>query len=591
MVTDSVPLKPDDLINYDMLQQLQDGFAAVTGMCLVLCRRDGKVLTKPSLGNALCSLLCENDHKRAEPFVAEAVEAAKQLSLYDTAPRTFSRGAMELYAAPVVVRGMRLATMVACRNPCPLLVGKSADQIAETTGIDLDQVKQAMSKSVTLGGAQLKAAIEHLHSITTTLAYAWEQQHKLRMRIKEAAILHSLISMFAGKASLDEILEAAAQQAIEATAATACSIRVIDQQSGELTIRAVANLSAEYLQKGPVKVADSPVDQEALKGQCVYIENMATDPRVLYKQQAKDEGLASGLAVGMVYRDKPVGVVHLYTDTPHRFDEFELSHLQAIASQICLAIVNTYLRDEAIRAEQMDRQMKLAGQVQRRMIPKTAPSVQGLDIGTVYRPSFSVGGDFYDFAVLSGDRLGFAIADVAGKGIPASLQMASLRAALRAHTLEYHEVVDVIDLAAKAFRRDTLPGEFATVFMGTIDPAKNVISYVNAGHNPPVIVRDHTLEMLKVSGPIIGVFDKHTYKSFEVALAPGETLVMYTDGATDAMNFDHHRFGDDRLLEAIRKYAEMPAQQMADSILWDIRRFAGLATQSDDITIVVLKHT
>ncbi|MFA5863250.1 MAG: GAF domain-containing SpoIIE family protein phosphatase [Phycisphaerae bacterium] len=413
---------------------------------------------------------------------------------------------------------------------------------------------------------------------------------ELRQRVNELTILHGLTSLLAGRADLDQILKITAEQVVKVVEGKGCSIRIYNPDTRELQIKAVANLSAEYLRKGPLKLERSPIDQAALAGEPAYIENMLTDPRVIYKEEAQREGIVSGLAVGMIYRGQAVGVLHIYSSQPHTYEHFEIECLKAIASQAASAIINAQLFQESIEAERMQRQLKMAADIQGHMLPKKSPNLPNIQIGSIFEPSYLVGGDFYDFQEFPNGQLGIVIADVAGKGIPASLQMASLRATIRAYIDQGKSLDALMKMVDKAFRRDSLSGEFATLIMGMIDPVKGTLTYVNAGHNPALLIRNHLVEQLKVSGPALAIFDDPEFPSQTIQLAASDRLVLFTDGIVDAMNFDGQSFSLNRLIASINRYADLSAQKMADNILWDVRRFIGLATQSDDMTLMVITY-
>ena len=319
------------------------------------------------------------------------------------------------------------------------------------------------------------------------------------------------------------------------------------------------------------------------------ITDAPTDPRTSYPQQARKEGIVSGLVCGMIYRGKPVGVLRVYTGEPHVFSASEESLLQAVASQAAAAIVNARLFAEALEAERYERQLAYAGEVQRRMIPSAPPCCERIEIGAVYRPTFQVGGDFYDFIVLPKENLGIAIADVSGKGVPASLQMASVRSALRVNAYHTYDIDRVLTEVNQLLCRDTTVGEIATVFYGVIAPGVGRLTYCNAGHDPPMLLRKNEVQYLEAGGMVLGVDPDATFDRGIIHLEPGDVLLLYTDGAVEAMNFADEPFGRKRLTDSFRRYADQPAQRATENILWDIRRFRGLADRMDDLTLVVLK--
>jgi len=582
-------IRVDELLDLEDLQSLQDGFAAITGLSVVLCRVDGKILTRLSLGNKLCRLYHDDSSKKTkcQEHITKAAEKIAQLDHIQTV-ECFA--GMTVFAAPIVVEGHRLATIVVCNNPCLCFQGQPVDKIAGQTGLTNQEVEQCLADTPLLRSEQLEASIMLLHSLATTLAKLSLREYQLRQRLNELTILHNLTSLLAGRADLDQILKITAEQVVRVVEGKGCSIRIYNADTKELQIKAVANLSAEYLRKGSLKLERSPIDQQALAGEPVYIKNMLTDPRVIYKREAQQEGIISGLAVGMIYRGQAVGVIHIYRSDPRPYDKFEVECLKAIASQAASSIINARLYQESLEAERMQRQLKLAAEVQRRMLPKKAPNIPNVEIGSIYEPSYLVGGDYYDFLELPDRRSAVVIADVAGKGVPASLQMASLKSMLRVFADQCSDLTTLVKMTNQVFRRDSLAGEFATLLIGMVDPDAGTFSYVNAGHYPAILVRDNKIEQLNVSGPALAIFDRPDFVAYTLPLQPGDKIVLYTDGFLDAMNFDQQCFGLERLIASVQKHANLPAQKMADNIVWDVRRFVGLTTQSDDMSLVAIHY-
>jgi serine phosphatase RsbU (regulator of sigma subunit) len=367
----------------------------------------------------------------------------------------------------------------------------------------------------------------------------------------------------------------------------AASIRLIDQEHDELVIKAVHNLSQGYLNKGPIRLSKSEIDNIALSpvGYC-YVRDLANDPRVLYPADAKSEGIVSFLCVGMRYKGKPVGVLRIYTDTEQQFSQLRISLLKAVAAQAAAAIENTRLLTETIEAEALEKQVRMAAEVQQRMIPQEPPHVPGVDLFAVYVPCFELGGDFYDFIPLPYDNLGLVIADVSGKGVPASLIMASVRAALRAQVDNVYYLYEVIRRLNLMLHRDSKPTEFVTLFYGVLDANNRRLTYCNAGHPPGLILRDGQIIELGSDNMVLGVNPEEAYTQSVIDLQPNDLLLLYTDGLTDAMNFKQETFGRQRIVEAFKK-SGATAEIVAQNVLWEMRKFVGLSKRTDDVTMIV----
>jgi sigma-B regulation protein RsbU (phosphoserine phosphatase) len=311
----------------------------------------------------------------------------------------------------------------------------------------------------------------------------------------------------------------------------------------------------------------------------------------MYPQEARQEGIVSALCAPLVYRGRPEGVIRVYTGEPHRFDWFQIAMLQSIAAHAAAAIVNARLIDEALRAADIKRELRIAADVQHRLTPATMPRVPGFEIGAVYAPCYELGGDFYDFLDLPPDNLGVAICDVSGKGIPASLLMASIRASLRAHASSIYDMSVVLERVNRDLCADAEVGNFATMFYGVIDYRTRRFTYANAGHVPPVLIRGGRSTGLLTGGGLLGIARGGRWRNEHLTLQGGDVLLACTDGLTEALNHAEEAFGAKRVeqaaVEAIGR--GLSAQAIARHVVWTMRRFTGLQTRFDDLTLMVIK--
>lgn len=419
-----------------------------------------------------------------------------------------------------------------------------------------------------------------------------EREEQLRYRLEELGTLYRLTAEFSSQRDLDTLLNQVARTVVDVLGLKACSIRLLDAERNELLVRAVANLSQEYLEKGPILLEESEIDREVLEtGRPLYIPDETTDPRVLYPAEAKREGIVSALVAPMIYKDEPQGIIRVYTDHPHEFDWFEVSLLQAIAAQAASAVVNTNLYQEAVQLATVRRHLSMAAEVQQRMIPDSPPKVQGFDLGAMYVPCYELGGDFYDFIPLSEQNWAVAICDVVGKGVRASLLMASVRASLRGHAVNIYEMSRVLDKVNRDLVADSLISDFATMFYGVLDVDERRLTYANAGHPPPLLVRDGKLCHLETGGWVLGIQPGTHYRHDSFEFRSGDLLLMYTDGLADAMNFADESFGVDRIERSVLEADAMgcSAQSVVKHIVWNMRKHAGLTQRTDDTTLVAIR--
>ncbi|MGM9689162.1 MAG: PP2C family protein-serine/threonine phosphatase [Alloprevotella sp.] len=246
--------------------------------------------------------------------------------------------------------------------------------------------------------------------------------------------------------------------------------------------------------------------------------------------------------------------------------------------------------------ESIKSDLAIAGEIQQAILPRKFPPFPALkaqvDIFASMTPAKEVGGDFYDFFQIDETHLGFVIADVSGKGVPASLFMAVSRTLLRAtglRGLPSHECMNIVN---KLLCKESLDSMFVTVFYGIYNLETGEIDYTNAGHNPPYVLKhNNQVEALPLSQNfIVGVFDDFVYKNSTLTLQPGDTLVLYTDGVTEAFNPEKEQFGDTGLEKTLKSVPGAGSQEITEALLEDIHDFAGDEPQSDDITTLMLKR-
>ncbi len=414
---------------------------------------------------------------------------------------------------------------------------------------------------------------------------------KTKKQIERDELINLLTTLVAGEFSLQEVLDKLAEAAVKIVGVKACSIRLLNEEAGDLKMRSTYGLSEEYRSKGVVSKNDTVV-KAAFAGQAVVLDDMRLDDRVKYKEAAIKEGLVSQLTVAMQFKGRAIGVLRLYSPRPMRFDEDDINLARAVASQCAVAITNARLYTEAIEGARMAEQMRLAGLIQRKMIPERPPQIPGLDIAAAYIPCFDVGGDFYDFLKISDNCIAVAIADVMGKGMPAALMMSCFRSAVRAYAdIEGggKAIQTITNKLNKMICGECSEGEFITFFYAVIDAEKGTITYCNCGHEPTVLIRDGQIIDLEKGGLVLGVDPQAEYEIETVELKDGDSLLFYTDGLIDAANFDDELWGRENLLETAKKFSTDSAKQMMKNILGYRRRFVGLTRQIDDTSIVVVK--
>ncbi len=262
----------------------------------------------------------------------------------------------------------------------------------------------------------------------------------------------------------------------------------------------------------------------------------------------------------------------------------------ALAQEV--ARLTTAIGREMAQRERLNRELEIAQEVQAHLFPQHLPPVAGLDYCGECRPAREIGGDYYDFLELPEGRLGIAIGDVSGKGIGAALLMASLEASLRAQAAVKHDLVELIRQVNRLVCEASSSNRYATLFYAEYDPRTLELSYVNAGHNPPIVLRYSAtaceVMRLETGGPVIGLLG-HSYQQETFPLRTGDQIVLFTDGISESLNTHEEEWGENRLIQCVKNCRELSAHGAMAKIFAATDAFSAGASQHDDMTLVVLR--
>ncbi len=271
------------------------------------------------------------------------------------------------------------------------------------------------------------------------------------------------------------------------------------------------------------------------------------------------------------------------------FTEEDGDFAMTLGRQAAAAIEGVRLHRMRVEKQRQDREMQIAREIQQSLFPSVVPHLAGYELAAASHPCYQVGGDHYDFIPLPNGRLALSIADVSGKGAPASILMASVHASLRAlaGTLTPSALMDRL---TRFLYESTQANKYVTLFYAELDPLSRRLAYVNAGHVPPYhLGRDGGVRRLVEGGPVLGLIEDVVFETGEVTLRSGESVTMVTDGVTEALSPAGEEFGDDRVETALRDTASLPATEALQSLVSSATTWAGAAGCSDDLTILMLK--
>jgi serine phosphatase RsbU (regulator of sigma subunit) len=300
--------------------------------------------------------------------------------------------------------------------------------------------------------------------------------------------------------------------------------------------------------------------------------------------------IESGQPVGGIYLE-----LHLFGQSSSRASlNLLLPTLQSLAAQVASALHQKVVYERMLAHQKTQTELEFARRIQTGFLPDVLPELPGWQLAASLEPAREMSGDFYDVIPLPSGKLGLLVADVADKGVGPALYMALSRTLLRTFATQFENNPEqVFEAANERILQDALESMFVTVFYGILDPQAATLTYANAGHNPPLLLRAKDIsnpELLSRTGTALGVMEGLTWETKTVPLARGDLLVLYTDGVTEAQDAENTLFGDDRLLGVIRAQAGESAAEIHAAILDSIRAFVGNAPQFDDITLLTLKR-
>lgn len=374
---------------------------------------------------------------------------------------------------------------------------------------------------------------------------------------------------------------------------------ITDLARAKLTTR--AKFIEQVLKSEEFPVGEGIVGRVAQSGRSELLADAATDARIV-KHEDPALAVRSVIAVPLVFRDRFFGVLAVTNPVGDRqFTEMEFSLMQSLGEQAALALHNAEFLHLQLERKQLDLDLSLASGIQQMLLPTSAPRFDGLNLDARYAAAQKVGGDLYDLFQLSETRLGVAVADVSGKGIPASLLMAICRTNLRQIAPRHESPAQVLIELNRELSGGIQQGMFITMLYAVIDTARDQVTFARAGHELPLFVkRDQSTGMMNAEfvgsdGMPLGMVSQEVFTDAIAdrteSFVRGDILVLYTDGITEAPNEDDKEFSGARLADVLRTLHQHDAAGINDGILESVRRFTGAIPQRDDLTLVTLKRS
>jgi phosphoserine phosphatase RsbU/P len=370
------------------------------------------------------------------------------------------------------------------------------------------------------------------------------------------------------------------------------AIQAVNAQRGVLLLLENGELVPMAHKGDAFRISTAVRDRVLEERSSVLVRDAQLDDAFKGRMSIVEHKVHTMMAVPLQTKDRIIGLI--YVDSPFILREFtkdDLSLLTVMANVAAIRIENARLAEIEEAERIMVRELSQAAEIQRRMLPEQAPQVANADLAGYNVACRTVGGDYYDFFPYPDGQVALALGDVSGKGMPASLMMMALHARVQVLAEDPGDLGALMTRLNKATCANCPANRFITFFFCVFNPATGEVKYANAGHNPPVLVRGSgESEMVEGGGPVLGIIPFAPYREERVHLNPGDMLVLYSDGVTEATNPAYDEFGEQRFIEVLQRHRDQPASAIVEAVTRSVAEFTTGAPQADDITLAIAKR-
>lgn len=477
-------------------------------------------------------------------------------------------------------------------NPIPVVSGGQI-QIGETTLVFEDEAVEE-SKNATL-------IADSTQSLDPSMTISFSRKKNPTAEILESQFssrtdLLGLISKVGvallSSTGLEETLNQVVTLVFEAVPADRCVVMLRDPEAEDGMKIAVARQRGKEDQLTEVRISRTVMEEVMVNGKSVLTSDAQHDPKFASQTMAL-LGVRSVLAVPLSVNESEVfGII--YADSPtyeNTFTEEHLNILTTLASVASIRVENARLTEERFERERMERELELATEIQQRFQPSAPPQLENYELQGISFACYEIGGDYYDFIPRHDGKMLIALGDVSGKGTAAALLMSSLHAAIHAQAMARSPLPEMVTAVNEYLASNTPSNRFITFFVAELDAENGELSYINAGHNPPLVGRaDGSVDELDSGGFPLGIMPNAEFELGKMKLAPGEAVIVFSDGVSEAENTNGEEFGVERLSEVVKKHIGRSAAGLRDKIESSLSEFTGTAPANDDITLVIVKR-
>jgi len=408
---------------------------------------------------------------------------------------------------------------------------------------------------------------------------------------KEVSVISEVTKALILHKPLDELVEHIMDLICERIQMDRGIMMLRDDESAQLDPK-VVRINNKQLMNQKIQVSQSIINTAVDRHSSILISDVQSDTRFKAQDSILKLNIQSAMCVPLWNNKEIIGII--YSDriaTPEQFNNDDLRLLTLLSNVAAVKIENAILFDKTLEQEKQRKELALAQEIQRGLLPQKNPEVEGYDIVGTNIPCLQVGGDYYDFLEIDEDRMGIVIADVSGKGVGSALLMASLSAAVQTEAHAGYNIDDVAGRLNNLVHRTTAPNLFISFFYCELNTKTGDLRYLNSGHNPPIVLdKKKKVTHLESCGLCLGMFPAQVYKSSVIKLNPGEIVLLYTDGLTESRDKNNQELTEEGLSKILKKHYKLPAAELMQAIFDDLEVFTDGADPMDDMTLVIIKR-
>ena len=414
-----------------------------------------------------------------------------------------------------------------------------------------------------------------------------EENNRLKKAVEELFILNELARAICALQDPEEIMQKILHRSLDAVDAKQGVITLVNA-NGEDPMKTFLREMGSSPDNQPIHLHRSLLGWMQINKRPLLMNDPPNDSR--FRGVPWDHDIASLLCAPLMAKSKLIGILTIYNkQNGAHFTESDQRLLTIIGAQSAQVLENARLYEEEQKLFRIQHELEVAANIQKVLLPDKPPRIDGYDIAGKNITAQLVGGDYYDYIPVDTKRWAVCIGDVAGKGLSAALLMANLQATLRSQTPLADSPKDCIERSNQLLVNCTASDRFMTCFYGVLDHHEHSFTYCNAGHDPPLLLKNELMH-LKADDLVLGTFADLTYSQKTIPVDPGDILVMYSDGVTESKNKHDEEFGCERLLKIITVHRSLPAERITDEIINEVCSHSGGCPQADDITVVVMKR-